>query len=76
MKVETGIVDSLPSTLQRFGQVEGIEGAKVIGHRLTLRYDTRDHQLSPTKGTFITANGEFNQNLQHAEDNPLVALYH
>lgn len=69
VKVETGIVDSLPATTQRFGQVAGIEGAKIIGHRLTLRYDTRDHQLSPTKGTYITASGEFNQNLQHAEDN-------
>ncbi|HXT67838.1 MAG TPA: BamA/TamA family outer membrane protein [Nitrospiraceae bacterium] len=69
VKVGTGIVDSLPSTEQRFGQVAGVEGAKVIGHRVTLRYDTRDHQLSPTKGTFITASGEFNQNLQHAEDN-------
>ena len=69
VKVEQGIVDSLPSTQQQFPQVAGIEGAQIIGHRLTLRYDTRDHQLSPTKGSYITASGEFNQNLKHAEEN-------
>ena len=69
VRVEKGIVDSLPETRQLFGQVAGIEGAQIIGHRLTLRYDTRDHQLSPTKGTYITASGEFNQNLKHEDPN-------
>lgn len=69
VRVEKGLVDSLPETRQLFGQVAGIEGAQIIGHRLTLRYDTRDHQLSPTKGTYITASGEFNQNLKHEDPN-------
>jgi hypothetical protein len=69
VSVEHGIVDSLPSTKQRFGQVAGIEGAQILGHRLTLRYDTRDHQRTPTEGSYITASGEFNQNLYHNEAN-------
>ena len=69
VRVENGVVDSLPSTQQRFGQVAGIEGAQILGHRLTLRYDTRDHQRTPTKGSYITASGEFNQNLRHEDAN-------
>ena len=69
VRVDDGVVDSVPSIKQRFGQVAGIEGAQVLGHRLILRYDTRDHQRIPTKGSYITASGEYTQNLKHAEAN-------
>jgi outer membrane protein assembly factor BamA len=36
---------------------------------LTLRYDTRDSQLMPTKGAYVNVLAEFNQNLQPEEEN-------
>jgi outer membrane protein assembly factor BamA len=67
--VDTGIVDSLPRTAQQFPTIQGIQGAQVLGHGLTLRYDTRDSQLVPTKGTYVNILAEFNQNLQPHDEN-------
>ena len=69
VRVDTGIVDSLPRTAQQFPTIPGIQGAQVLGHGLTLRYDTRDSQLMPTKGTYVNILAEFNQNLQPHEEN-------
>lgn len=69
VRVDAGIVDSLPATAQQFSTIPGIQGAQVLGHGLTLRYDTRDSQLMPTKGTYINILAEFNQNLQPHEEN-------
>jgi outer membrane protein assembly factor BamA len=69
VRVENGVVESLPSTKQLFGRVSGIEGAQIIGHRFTLFYDTRDHRRTPVKGSYITISGEYNQNLKHDEAN-------
>lgn len=69
VRVDTGVVDSLPSTLQNFSDVPGIQGAQVLGHGLIFRYDTRDSQLTPTKGSYVNLLGEFNQNLQPHEEN-------
>jgi hypothetical protein len=69
VRIEQGVVDSLPQTKNVFGRVAGIEGAQIIGHRLALVYDTRDHQRTPTKGSYVTLSGEFNQNLSHEEEN-------
>ena len=72
VRVEQGVIDSLPQTKDVFSQVAGIEGAQILGHRLAMVYDTRDHQRTPTKGTYVTVSGEFNQNLLHAEENQWV----
>lgn len=69
VSIEQGVVNSLPQTKDVFGNVAGIEGAQILGHRLSLVYDTRDHQRTPTKGSYVTLSGEFNQNLSHEEEN-------
>ena len=69
VRVDNGIVHSLPATAQLFPAIPGIQGAQVLGHGLTLRYDTRDSQLMPTKGTYVNLLAEFNQNLQPSEEN-------
>jgi outer membrane protein assembly factor BamA len=65
VRIENGLLSSLPSTTTAFPQVAGIEGAKILGHRLTAFYDTRDNLRTPTKGTYAVLFGEFNQGLDH-----------
>ncbi len=72
VRVENGLIDSLPQTRTVFGQVAGIEGAQIIGHRLAMVYDTRDHQRTPTQGSYVTLSGEYNQNLSHEEENQWI----
>lgn len=74
VRVDTGVVDSLPSTLHNFPDIPGIQGSQVLGHGLMIRYDTRDSQLTPTKGTYVNVLGEFNQNLQSHEENQWARL--
>ncbi|MBI3355376.1 MAG: BamA/TamA family outer membrane protein [Nitrospirae bacterium] len=69
VRVDDGVVGSLPRTKQLFPAIPGIAGAQVLGHGLVLRYDTRDNQLIPTKGTYVNLLAEFNQNLQPNEEN-------
>ena len=69
VRVDDGVVTSLPSTAQQFPTIPGVQGAQVLGHGLTLRYDTRDAQLMPTKGTYVNVLAEFNQNLTPGDEN-------
>lgn len=69
VRVDEGVVSSLPATRQVFPAVPGIQGAEVLGHGLTFRYDTRDSQLIPIKGTYVNLLAEFVQNLQSNEEN-------
>jgi hypothetical protein len=69
VRLETGVIPSLPQTMQQFQNTPGVEGAQIVGHRLTLFYDTREHQLTPVRGSYLNLSAEFNQNLQHAEPN-------
>ena len=69
VRVDDGVVTSLPPTKQTFPNIPGIQGAQVLGHGLTLRYDTRNNQLIPTRGTYVNVLAEFNQNLQPNEEN-------
>lgn len=69
VRVDEGVVSSLPQIRQLFAGVPGIQGAQVLGHGLVLRYDTRDSQLIPTKGTYVNVSAEFNQNLQSGDEN-------
>ncbi len=69
VRVDDGVVDSLPNIRQRFPAIPGIQGAQVLGHSLVLRYDTRDSQLVPVRGMYINVLAEFNQNLQSGEEN-------
>jgi len=69
IRADQGAVTSLPQTKSSFPNLVGIEGAQIVGHKLSLRYDTRDKQLIPTQGSYVNISVEFNQNLKHQEEN-------
>jgi hypothetical protein len=64
VRVQQGAVSSLPQTSVAFPNLTGIDGAQIVGHKLSLRYDTRDKQLIPTQGSYANISAEFNQNLK------------
>jgi hypothetical protein len=65
VKVEDGVVPSLPQIGTLFPTVTGLDGAQILGQRVAFRYDTRDSPLTPTKGTTAELYGELNTNLIH-----------
>ncbi|MFM8552957.1 MAG: BamA/TamA family outer membrane protein [Nitrospiraceae bacterium] len=69
VRVENGIIPSLPQTSTSFRRTPGIEGAHMTGAKLSLLYDTRDSQLTPIKGSYVLFSGEWISNLQHDEPN-------
>ncbi len=69
VRVGDAFIEGVPSTKQQVPSLAGIGGAQVIGHQLTVFYDTRDHQRTPTKGMYVLVSGEYNQDLQHDEAN-------
>ena len=69
VRVDTGVIPTLPQTKDRFPNITGIEGAHILGHRLSLLYDTRDDLLTPLKGKYVAVFAELNQNLLHREPN-------
>ena len=67
VRVDDGIIKTLPEIQEGFPTINGIDGADIWGHRLTFRYDTRDRQLISTQGTYLNVSVEWNQNFkQHA----------
>jgi outer membrane protein assembly factor BamA len=62
-----GVVESLPQALTTFPQLPGMNGAQILGHKLTVRYDTRDKQLLTTRGSYVNISTELNQNLRHPQ---------
>lgn len=73
VRVQRGATD-LPFSIERFAQTDGMEGASILGHRITFLYDTRDNLVSPTDGSQVIAYAELNQNLRHG-DNPVFYRY-
>ena len=69
VRIDTGVIPTLPQTKDRFPNVTGIGGAHVLGHRLSLLYDTRDDLLTPLKGRYVAVFAELNQDLFHREPN-------
>ena len=67
VRVDDGVIPSLPQTKSRFPTLEGIDGAQIFGHRLTALYDSRDNLLTPVQGTFASAYFELAHNLIHDE---------
>jgi hypothetical protein len=72
ISIDAGIVSSLPQAQVQFSQLPGMEGATIVGHKLTARYDTRDKQLISTRGTYVNLSVEWNQNLQQSGANQWV----
>ncbi len=67
VKVQRGATD-LAFTLDRFPDVDGGEDTRILGHRLTFRYDTRTNLVTPTDGTELMLYAELNQNLDKKEN--------
>ncbi|MDR4494862.1 MAG: BamA/TamA family outer membrane protein [Nitrospirales bacterium] len=62
VRIEEGIIKNLPQIREQFPTITGIDGADILGHKLTFRYDTRDRQLISTQGTYVNLSAEWNQN--------------
>lgn len=74
MEVQPGVVTAFPFAAQQFPTVPGMDGAAIIGNRVTFHYDTRDNLVTPTDGTQVTAYAELNQNLRN-QDHPIYSRY-
>jgi len=74
VRVQRGVVTDLPFSAEVFPQVAGMDGASILGSRVTFYYDTRDSLVTPTAGTRFTAYAELNQNFMNS-DNPLYYRY-
>lgn len=74
VRVQPGGATSLPYSLDLFPTVDGMQGASILGHRVTFHYDTRDNLVSPTAGSQVTVYAELNQNLKNG-DNPVYSRY-
>ena len=59
IRIDAGIVTSLPQAQAQFSQLPGMEGANIVGHKFTARYDTRDKQLIMTRGASANLSDEF-----------------
>lgn len=58
----------LPFTGELFPNAPGVNGATILGHRVSFHYDTRNNLVTPTDGTAITAYAELNHNFKNAAD--------
>jgi outer membrane protein assembly factor BamA len=67
IRIGQGVVESLPQAQTQFAGLTGMEGAQIVGHKMTARYDTRDKQLITTRGTYVTVSFEFSQNFKQPD---------
>lgn len=58
VEIQLGGVDELPHIGQLFPEVQGVDGAGVEAHRLTLTHDSRDDPNTPTRGWRFSAYAE------------------
>lgn len=64
----------LPFTGDLFPTAPGIDGATVLGQRISFHYDTRNNLVTPTDGAAIAAYAELNYNFKNAA-NPWYSRY-
>jgi outer membrane protein assembly factor BamA len=67
--VDRGAVNSLPDARAVFPSLTGMEGANILGHKLTVFYDSRDKQMIPLHGTYLNVSLDWNQNFEHRQPN-------
>jgi hypothetical protein len=67
IRIAQGVIATLPQATTQFGQLTGMGGADILGHKLTARYDTRDKQLITTRGTYATLSIELNNNFKQPQ---------
>jgi outer membrane protein assembly factor BamA len=65
---------SLAFTGDMFPDVSGVEGATILGERISFHYDTRNSLVTPTDGMAVTAYAEINHNF-HKGAEPLYSRY-
>ncbi|MDH4329869.1 MAG: outer membrane protein assembly factor [Nitrospira sp.] len=54
----------LAFTGDMFPDVSGVDGATILGERISFHYDTRNNLVTPTDGTAMTAYAEINHNFR------------
>ncbi|MFY4730162.1 BamA/TamA family outer membrane protein [Nitrospira sp. BLG_2] len=64
----------LPFSGDVFPEAPGVEGATILGQRISFHYDTRNNLVTPTDGMAITAYAELNYNFHQGAD-PLYSRY-
>jgi len=64
----------LPFTGEVFQNVPGVEGATILGQRVSFHYDTRNNLVTPTDGMAVTAYAELNYNFKQGAE-PLYSRY-
>lgn len=72
--IQQGAAELFPFTGDLFPNVPGVEGATILGQRISFHYDTRNNLVTPTDGTAITAYAELNYNFKNGAD-PLYSRY-
>ncbi|THJ17353.1 MAG: hypothetical protein CAF42_002965 [Nitrospira sp. CG24B] len=71
--IQQGATD-LPFSGDLFPEAPGVQGATILGQRISFHYDTRNNLVTPTDGTAITAYAELNYNFKPGAD-PLYSRY-
>ena len=68
VQVQPGVVEDEPFSRAVFPRVPGMEGATILGNRVTFVYDSRDNLVSPTEGSQAMGYAELNVNFQNEAD--------
>jgi outer membrane protein assembly factor BamA len=71
--IQEGATD-LPFSGANFPNAPGVDGATILGQRISFHYDTRNNLVTPTDGMAVTAYAELNYNVKNGE-HPLYSRY-
>jgi outer membrane protein assembly factor BamA len=71
--IQQGATD-LPFSGDLFPDAPGVQGATILGQRISFHYDTRNNLVTPTDGMAVTAYAELNYNFKNGAD-PLYSRY-
>jgi outer membrane protein assembly factor BamA len=72
--IQQGAATMFPFARDVFPEAPGMDGATILGQRITFHYDTRNNLVTPTDGMAITAYAELNYNFHRGVD-PLYSRY-
>lgn len=72
--IQQGAATMFPFARDVFPEAPGMDGAEILGQRITFHYDTRNNLVTPTDGMAITAYAELNYNFHRGVD-PLYSRY-
>ncbi|NGZ10938.1 MAG: hypothetical protein CV088_16395 [Nitrospira sp. LK70] len=72
--IQPGAATMFPFSRDVFPQDPGMDGAAILGQRISFHYDTRNNLVTPTDGMALTAYAELNLNF-HKGAEPLYSRY-